>query len=417
MNSLIKNSIALILMQGVNYIIPLITLPYLTRALGVSQYGALNTALNIILYMILFVDFGFNLSATREIAKNKLNYKYINNIYWNVIASKISISIFIISIFLLAVFQIEKYNDIKYTILFMIPQIIGSIMFPLWLYQGIEKIYLVSIISTFSKLLTIPLFIIFVNTPEDLNTAAIIQSLPLLISGITSTIILIKWKAITPPILKNIKIKSTIYDSLPIFLGSAAISLYTLCTPIILSLMSNFTEVGYYVAADKLRSAILGIFLILGQVIYPRVNILLQNNINEYYKFIRKLIIIQLMLSTIAMITFYFIMPLLAPFILGGEFYNLGIIIKIMSPMIILIPSSVILANCILLPMGKNKLYAIIPSITAVIHLPYTLVLSKYYGALGSSISILLTEIISFLLLFLACYKLSYLKRVISHNE
>ncbi|MER1744005.1 oligosaccharide flippase family protein, partial [Proteus mirabilis] len=81
MNILLKNSLFLLGMQGINYIIPLITLPYLTRKLGFYEYGMLNTSLNIILYLVLFIDFGFNFSATKDIAKNRNNKLKIKKIY------------------------------------------------------------------------------------------------------------------------------------------------------------------------------------------------------------------------------------------------------------------------------------------------------------------------------------------------
>ncbi|HCR3764252.1 TPA: oligosaccharide flippase family protein, partial [Citrobacter freundii] len=75
MNLFIKNSVAVLLMQGLNYVIPLISLPYLTRVLGVYDYGILSTILTVGSYLVLCIDFGFNLSATRKISANKNNKK------------------------------------------------------------------------------------------------------------------------------------------------------------------------------------------------------------------------------------------------------------------------------------------------------------------------------------------------------
>ncbi|WP_146256462.1 oligosaccharide flippase family protein, partial [Morganella morganii] len=71
--SLKKNALSLLIMQVINYLVPLITLPYLARTLGIVQYGALNLSLSLIQYGVIFITFGFNLSATRDIAKNRGN--------------------------------------------------------------------------------------------------------------------------------------------------------------------------------------------------------------------------------------------------------------------------------------------------------------------------------------------------------
>ncbi len=81
-------------------------------------------------------------------------------------------------------------------------------------------------------------------------------------------------------------------------------------------------------------------------------------------------------------------------------------IIKLMSPMIILMMHSlVILANCVLLPQRKNKQYALVPIITVIIHMSYSIILCEKLGALGASYAILLTEIISCALLAYFTFK------------
>ncbi|MBN1086315.1 oligosaccharide flippase family protein [Erwinia aphidicola] len=63
-----KNIAYLALVQVSNFVFPVITLPYLVRTLGVSDYGSIMLSLAIVQYFSLVVDYGFNYSATREIA-------------------------------------------------------------------------------------------------------------------------------------------------------------------------------------------------------------------------------------------------------------------------------------------------------------------------------------------------------------
>lgn len=403
MNILLRNSIYLLLMQVVNYLVPLVTLPYLTRCLGFYNYGVLNVAINIILYIILVVDFGFNLSATREISKYKNNNIKITKIYSDVIFSKITL--FITSVIFVSFFIefMPTYKAISGLVYIMIPQVISSVLFPIWLYQGLEKIGYAALLNVIGKIVTIPLLMIFVKSHNDVNNAAIIISwstlIPLLIYFCRSQLPDIKLDFSR---LRYKYIKSSIISSSTIFLGSIAVSAYTLSTPLILGFVSDFTQVGYFVAADKIRGAFIGGFLIIGQALYPRANILYAENKTEYIYFIKKIIKWQVILCTIASILFYFIMPNVAPLILTGKYSSaneLSTIISIMAPMIVLIPLSVILANCVLLPQRRNKEYALVPIITVAVHLMYTFVLSAKWGALGASYSILITELVSGVLL------------------
>ncbi|MFP9227670.1 oligosaccharide flippase family protein [Pectobacterium cacticida] len=409
-NVFFKNIFLLLIMQGVNYIIPLVTLPYLTRVLGGYQYGVLSTALTLVQYAILLIDFGFNLSATKEIAKNN-NIRRINVIFWRTIYSKVLLSFCCFIFAWIIYFTFPKYNIVMPLLIFMLPQVIGSVFFPLWLFQGVERLSVVSIITSISRISILPLLIFFVKDESDIVNAAFILSLPIFIS-IFGCIPEIKKIGILKPYRIKVKeIKRTIIKSSHYFFGSVAISVYTLSTPIILSMVSNFEQVAYYATADKLRNAVIGVFLILGQAIYPRANVLFSKDKIRYYFFIRNLLFSQLFFCAIAMCLFYFYAPVLSVLLLGDEFLASSDVIKVMSPMILLIPSAVIFANCIMLPHGEVKAYATIPFITAIIHTPFSIVFCSLYGAYGGGISIFLTEVISFLFLFVFCYYKGYLRR------
>lgn len=400
-------------MQGVNYLIPLITLPYLTRVLGGYQYGVLSTALVFAQYVILVVDFGFNLSATKKISEQQNNIAYINKVYWHTIISKAVLFVISLTISLTVIISINKYHSILLIYIYCLPQVIGSIIFPVWLFQGIEKIKLISILTIIPKLLVIPLLFLFVKKNNDVVNSALILSMPLFFSAVLSVFVV---RRLGIKRIKEISLKSIVLyidDSFHYFIGSVAISVYTLSTPIILSWVSSYQEVGYYSAADKLRAAMLGVFLILGQAIYPRANSLMANSKCDYYIFLRKLIKYQVVFCSITAVLFYFVMPTLAPFVLGASFSHIGILLKVMSPMIVIIPLSVILANCIILPHGKSRAYAFIPWGTAILHIPYAYFLCKSYGALGGSVAILITEIFSFLVLFVYCFNMGFLKKVL----
>lgn len=88
-----KNIVSLVGIQGVNYIIPLITLPYLVRVLQPAGYGSLGFALAITQYFVILTDYGFNLSVTQKIAVNKDDKRYVSKIFWNVISCKLLLGV------------------------------------------------------------------------------------------------------------------------------------------------------------------------------------------------------------------------------------------------------------------------------------------------------------------------------------
>ena len=409
--SLKKNVLSLLIMQIINYLVPLITLPYLARTLGIAEYGKLNLSLSLIQYGILFITFGFNLSATREIAKNRNNRKIMSSVFWETISSKVLLLFFSCVMLYYITVYIDKFNSIRYlTVIFFI-QLISVAIDPLWFFQGIEKLVKISIITAMIRLINIPLLLFFVHGSHDVGKVAAIQSLLLLLISIVNLYLLKKENILTFVKIKELKIVRALISSLPLFLGTAAISLYTTSTPLILGLMSNYNEVGIYSAGFKIQMAAVGVFTILGQVIYPRVNNLFSKRTQDGYIFVKKLLIYMLPILSLSLLIFYVLVPPLTVMVLGQDFIGSSEVVKIMSPMLVLVPYSIVLSNNLLLPLGHKHIYYILPIFIGCLHVLYTTILSSKFGAIGAAYSMLITEVITLIALIIYCYRKTDIKK------
>ena len=77
----VKNGAWLYLLQFFNTVVPLLTLPYITRILGVKQYGIFSIAINIIGYYQVVVEYGFAMSATRKVVLSDKNADLLSKIF------------------------------------------------------------------------------------------------------------------------------------------------------------------------------------------------------------------------------------------------------------------------------------------------------------------------------------------------
>ena len=93
MASLKANVASLFLVQLANYAMPLITLPWLTRTLGPDGFGRLSFCTAINAYLVLLCDFGFNLSATRDIAVHSHDKLERSRIFWTTLTAKASLAV------------------------------------------------------------------------------------------------------------------------------------------------------------------------------------------------------------------------------------------------------------------------------------------------------------------------------------
>lgn len=409
-----KNIIFMLGYQIINYLVPLALTPYLVRILGPTGYGELNYSLSIIMYLCLFVDFGFTLSATRKITKHIGNNKRISSIFYNVIMAKLSIFIVCVIMLTLCVSLLATINSVKNIIIISSVQLAATVISPLWLFNGLQLTAIFALFNIIFKIASVPLIFFFVKNPTDIVYAAFFQTVPLLFSSIIALIYLYRKNVLIFFKLKiNVSlIVKTLQSSLFYYIGTMSVSLYTMSTPIILGLTSTNEQVGFYSASDKIRAAVIGIYVVIGNVIYPRVQRIFYENEKNGFRYVRRIILYVMPLAVFSSVTLYLLSPLITKIFLGEMFGESVIILKIMSPMMALIPLSIIFANYILLGMGHKKIFSRIPMVTAFIHIIISTLLSSYFGAIGASYSILISEIVSFSLLLIVCIKLGYVGKI-----
>ena len=190
--SLIENFLSLSILQGVNMILPFVTLPYLVRVLEVDNFGLVNYAVSIIGYFNILVSFGFELSATKLVSIHRDNKKKISEIFSAVTCIK-SVMFFIsILILTLLVFLIDSLNEYKTLYYVTFGLVLGNILFPTWFFQGVEKMKFITIISVITKSLFTIFIFILVQEKNDYFYVPMLNSIGTIIGGIVALQIIFK---------------------------------------------------------------------------------------------------------------------------------------------------------------------------------------------------------------------------------
>ena len=142
---ILENIASLTGLQFASYILPLITLPYLTYVLGPDKFGLTQYAISLITYFQMFTDYGFNLSATRELAIVREDKKKVSEIFNTVMFIKIILTVLSFLIILAIVSLVPKFNNDADVYLLTFGIVIGYVLFPTWLFQGMEYMKYTSI--------------------------------------------------------------------------------------------------------------------------------------------------------------------------------------------------------------------------------------------------------------------------------
>jgi PST family polysaccharide transporter len=157
------NFISLVILQFINYLLPLFLIPYLIRILGIEGFGIYSFILAIIMYGVKMSDYGFELSATYHISLHKKNKEKLNEIFSSVLSIKFLIALFYLVIISILVVFIDKLFMYKEFIFLAFGMVFGHLMFPLWFFQGMEKMRYIMYLNGFSKLFFVISVFIFVK--------------------------------------------------------------------------------------------------------------------------------------------------------------------------------------------------------------------------------------------------------------
>jgi len=387
--SIVKNYIYNVVYQLTTLIIPIITIPYVSRVLGSNGVGINAYTSSIIQYFILLGTIGISLYGNREIAYVREDKVKLSNTFWSIFYLKIITTFVAYLLFLIYLSFIDKYQSI-----FFIQSIyiIAAAVDISWLYMGLEDFKKTVVRNLLVKIIGVIFIFIFVKAPEDLWKYVFILSFAQLLGNLSLWFYL-------PFTVEKVKvtlcdIQKHLMPSISLFIPQIAIQIYVVLNKTMLGVFSNPNEVGYFDNADKVVKIILSIVTAMGTVMLPRVSNTfargelgqVKHYVNISFKFVSYMSM-PLMFGIVA-IAFDF-----APWFFGREFEKTGILMAIISPIIVLIAWSNVIGNQYLMPTGRVKDYTISVSSGALVNFILNLFLIDKYFSIGAAVSTLFAEL------------------------
>ncbi|MFT6918570.1 MAG: PST family polysaccharide transporter [Cognaticolwellia sp.] len=407
---ILKNISSLFGIRVAGYIIPLITLPYLVRVLGVEGYGYLGFSVAIVQYFILVVNYGFDLSATSNIAKIPNNKKQISKIFWNILLIRTAAAAIGLATLIIASVFFSSLGNILSVILACYVSVVGAALFPQWLFQGKEQLGLISTARIILQFLTFPLLFVFVTKTNDIWQAALIGSLPSFLIAIVAVFIIIKREWIDWYKPSWLGIKHEIIDGWHIFISTASISLYTTSVTVVLGIVSGAISVGYFTAADRLIKAVLGVYGPISDAFYPRINAAVADSKEKAVILITKLCKLILSIAMCMSITLFCLSDWIIQLLFGSEFSTSADLLKILAFLPVVISLSNIFGIQTLISFGYKKVFSRILIVTGCLSLLLLIPLTIFFAEYGAAISVLVTEVIVTFSMWSAVNKLKILK-------
>lgn len=381
---LVQNFAYLSLLQVAGYLFPLITMPYLARVIGVDGFGKIAFASAVMIWIQTIADWGFNFTATRDVAQNRDNTQKVSEIFSNVLWARCSLMLlsFLFLMLLIAIFPKFRTNiDILLISFLMIP---GHILFPDWFFQAMERMKYITILNLISKLLfTIAVFI-FIREKDDYILQPLLTSLGFVVSGIIAFYyILVKWnvKLYKPSILG---IAATIRKSTDVFLNNLMPNLYNSFSTVLLGVFGGDIANGKLDAGAKFVNIAQQFMSVLSRTFFP----FLSRKLDKHYVYARLNIALSLLIS----LALFLFAPLIINWFFTPEFSDSIIVLRIMSISIFFLALSNIYGTNYMIIAGYERQLRNITAITSVIGFALSFPLIYFGGFIGAAITVTMTR-------------------------
>ena len=396
---LMSNFFSLSVLQGANYILPLLTLPYLVRVLGVEYFGLLAFATAMITYFQILTDYGFDLTATREISIHRDNKEKVIEIFSSVMTIKIILMFVSFFLFSILVFSFEKFSKDALVYFLTFGTVVGQVLFPVWFFQGMERMKYITYLNILSKVIfTIAIFV-FVQEQSDFYLVPLLTSIGFLVAGIWSLYLVRKKFGVSFKLQTYLTIKKHFIDGWDVFVSRIFVSLYTTINIFLLGLFTNNTVVGYYAIAERIVNAVGGLFTPANQTIYPYMAKIYNKQKEKFFDFTKKIAISYLFLAIVMYIALYIFGEFIVRIISGNVDVNIMNIYCVLIFTLITIPFGPLFTQ-VLIIQKRNKEFNKIVRNTFILNMLIAPFLIFNYSGIGLAVSINIVYLYHVLYLF-----------------
>lgn len=321
--SLIKsNFLSFGILKIFDYIFPLLILPLLVRALDVTEYGYYVIAGAVIIFARLIISFGFELTATKELALINHDIGKISKIFFSVTVVKFFFFIVLGLLLGLVCLFIRPPMVGEYWWLFLILffALLGDeVLYSSWFYIGMQKAKKLSIFKILQRFLLL-VGVYFLSKFNDILLNVVLLEMSLaLIFGIVSFVYLVRFFKIRRTFVSLNECVFNIKSGYYVFLSNFSVYMYSSINTLIIGGVLGPKSAGSYAICERVYMAVRAVFEPFTQAVYPYLNRLYVNNKIDFLKFSRKLLIIYFLLLLVVTLVLYLMKGVVVYYIIGKD--------------------------------------------------------------------------------------------------
>jgi PST family polysaccharide transporter len=390
--TVLKNFASLSVLQAITYVLPVLILPYLFRMLGAEKFGLIAFAQAFVQYFMILTDYGFSISATKEISLCQHDRAEINNVFSSVMMMKIVLALISLALLACAVYFIPRFRDDWMVYALSFGSVLGNTLFPIWFFQGTEKMKYIADLNIAGGILTVLCLLFSVHGPGDYLMVPLITSCVGIITGLWGQYIAFRHLGVSFRFPGYTNLRKQITAGWDIFLSIVAINAYTTTRIFAVGLLTNNTITGFYSIAEKLAGLCQTFPLAsFSQALFPRLSKIFQKSKPRAYEFMQRIQLITINISLICLpLIFVFAHPIIKT-IFGGDYPETVLSFRLLLVSVLFISSNAFRVQFLLIA-GKTHLYSRIHVMMAMIGLPVIFMLIVSFSYVGAAIATIMIE-------------------------
>jgi PST family polysaccharide transporter len=357
-----------------------------------ETYGLVAFAQSFAQYFNILTDYGFNFSATRSIAQCRDEVGSISEVFCCVFLIKFFLTAVGLTLLVCILLVVPRMRHDWAIYMLAFVAVIGNVLFPVWFFQGVEKMRYISVISGSTKAISAALLFVFVHRPADGLLAVAIQSAGMVLAGIIGLAVCLATMHLDLQWPSWDSLKTCSSDGWHLFVSTASVSLYTNTNVFLVGLLAGNVQAGYFSAAEKLIRAVSGLIGPINQAVFPFVNSLARTSSRAALDFIAQCLRWMSGITLMPAVAMFLLARPIAVLCFGHAALGAVPTLRWIAPLPFLIAISNVLGIQTMLIFGLDKQFSRILISAGVVNIALGVPLIALRGAQGAGISVLVTE-------------------------
>lgn len=389
-SKLARNVAALYTVHAVNYILPLVVTPFLVRVLKPEGWGLVAFAQSFGQVLSLVIEYGFNLSATRDIAARRDDRDYLARALSSVLLAKCLLSGAAILAALVVQAVVPALGAHPLVLWSATLWAIAQGMSMVWFYQGLEQLQFISRVEVASKAAGAVLILAIIRRPEQGWLVLALFAATSAAGAAFAFVTALRDYGLHRPAPKDAV--EALRSGLGMFLFRGSVALYTSANAFILGLFAGPSAAGIYAAAERISKAFLGLMNPVSQALYPRINSLVARSLNEAASLARKATYLVMSAAGALALLVLAGARAIVRILLGPEFADAVFVLRLLAALIPLIAASNLLGMQWMLPLRRDAAFNRVIITAGLINIALACILAPGLQAPGMALAVIVSE-------------------------